>query len=105
MCVRVRVRIIDESVRIGFLMTAVYFFLLHGGVFSFCTLFKLFVVHTINILSHTLSRNIKIYSSRNFLIDICTRLKARANIDKKITQRINLILHSRVCDNIYLYCN
>ena len=105
MCVRVRVRIIDESVRIGFLMTVFLqciSFSYTVVYFSFCTLFKLFVVHTINILSHTLSRNIKIYSSRNFPIDICTRIKARANIDKKITQRINLILHSRVCDNIYI---
>ena len=93
MCVCVRVRINDES--IGFFndcFCSVFLFYT-VGYFSFCTLFKLFVVHTINILSHTLSRNIKIYSSRNFLIDICTRLKARANIDKKITQRINLILH------------
>ena len=55
-CVCVRVRINDES--IGFLMTvfAVYFNFTRLDIFP---LVQFFVVHTINILSHTLSRNIR----------------------------------------------
>ena len=90
------VRINDES--IGFLMTvfAVYFYFTRLGIFRFVhySIFLLFI----RFIAYTFAEN-KIYSSRNFLTDIFTR----ANIDKKITQRINLILHSRVCDNIYVF--
>ena len=67
----------------------------------FCLCRGLFV-HAINFLSHSLSGNMRFICLVILFSNICTRLKARANIENKMTRQINLILHSRSYDNHYV---
>ena len=57
----------------------------------------------INFLSHDLSSNMRFICLVILFSNICTRLKARANIENKMTRQINLILHSRSYDNHYIF--
>ena len=45
----------------------------------------------------------EIYSSRHFFSLTALRLRARALNEKKMTRRINLIMHSRACVNKYIW--
>jgi len=60
--------------------------------------FLYFITLDMYSLSHMLEGN-----ARHFIFNIRPRLKARANIENKMTRQINLILPSSICDNEYLF--